>query len=120
MFRLWQKEVSLSPRSCASVTPDDHVADYQGLTRGFRYGHIFCSSITARLVNLRIGVSWEKIMIIPLHEKVKIAGVDVTFIDANHCPGSVMILFEPPDGEVIYTSTIYVMRFSFPLTVCVF
>ncbi|CAM6111862.1 unnamed protein product [Calypogeia fissa] len=78
-----------------------HTDHYQGLTRGFRYGHIFCSAITAKLVNLRIGVSWEKLMIIPLHEKVKIAGVDVTFIDANHCPGSVMILFEPPNGEAV-------------------
>jgi hypothetical protein len=43
----------------------------------------------------------EKLMIIPLNVKVKVAGVDVTFIDANHCPGSVMILFEPPSGEVI-------------------
>ncbi|BBM99861.1 DNA cross-link repair 1A protein [Marchantia polymorpha subsp. ruderalis] len=78
-----------------------HTDHYQGLTRGFRYGRIFCSEITARLVNARIGVSWERLMIVPLNEKFKICGVDVTFIDANHCPGSVMILFEPPNGEAV-------------------
>ncbi|KAG6542227.1 hypothetical protein Mapa_016355 [Marchantia paleacea] len=78
-----------------------HTDHYHGLTRGFRYGRIFCSAITARLVNARIGVSWERLMIVPLNEKFKICGVDVTFIDANHCPGSVMILFEPPNGEAV-------------------
>ncbi|KAL2652826.1 hypothetical protein R1flu_020954 [Riccia fluitans] len=78
-----------------------HTDHYHGLTRGFRYGRIFCSSITARLVNLKIGVSWDRLMIVPMNEKFKICGVDVTFIDANHCPGSVMIIFEPPNGEAI-------------------
>lgn len=75
-------------------------ADYQGLTRGFRHGKIFCSSITARLISLRIGVPLDRIQALPLNETVLIDGVRVTFIDANHCPGSVMILFEPPNGEV--------------------
>jgi hypothetical protein len=75
-------------------------ADYQGLTRGFRHGKIFCSSITARLVKLRIGVPSDRIQALPLNETVLIDGIRVTFIDANHCPGSVMILFEPPNGKV--------------------
>ncbi len=75
-------------------------ADYQGLTRGFRHGVIYCSPITARLVTLRIGVPADRLQIIPLNETVIIDGVQVTFIDANHCPGSVMILFEPPNGKV--------------------
>ncbi|KAL3684327.1 hypothetical protein R1sor_002349 [Riccia sorocarpa] len=78
-----------------------HTDHYQGLTRGFRYGRVFCSAITARLVNLRIGVSWDRLVIVPMNEKLKICGVDVTFIDANHCPGSVMILFEPPNCEAV-------------------
>lgn len=74
--------------------------DYQGLTRGFRHGLVYCSPITARLVNTRIGVPWERLKLLPLNERVEIDGVKVTLIDANHCPGSVMILFEPPNGKV--------------------
>ncbi|KAG0630723.1 hypothetical protein M758_1G199900 [Ceratodon purpureus] len=78
-----------------------HSDHYQGLTRGFRYGKILCSSITARLVNLRIGVPLDRIQVLPLNETVLVDGVRVTFIDANHCPGSVMILFEPPNGKAV-------------------
>ncbi|CAK9867445.1 unnamed protein product, partial [Sphagnum jensenii] len=78
-----------------------HTDHYQGLTRGFRHGVIYCSPTTARLVTLRIGVPAERLQIIPLNETVIIDGVQVTFIDANHCPGSVMILFEPPNGKPV-------------------
>eukprot|EP01018_Ginkgo_biloba_P027587 Gb_40486 [translate_table: standard] len=78
-----------------------HTDHYQGLTRGFRYGKIYCSLITARLVNMRIGVSWDLLQVIPLNERINIEGVYVTFMDANHCPGSVIILFEPPNCKPV-------------------
>ncbi|KAH7276673.1 hypothetical protein KP509_39G017300 [Ceratopteris richardii] len=78
-----------------------HTDHYQGLTRAFRYGHIYCSPITAQLVNTRIGVPWERLKPIPLNDPVDIDGVKVTFIEANHCPGSVMILFEPKNGKAV-------------------
>ncbi|KAK4757876.1 hypothetical protein SAY87_019177 [Trapa incisa] len=78
-----------------------HMDHYQGLTRSFYHGKIYCSEITAKLVNLKIGISWDKLQILPLNEKINIAGIDVTCFDANHCPGSIIILFEPPNGEAI-------------------
>ncbi|KAJ7546668.1 hypothetical protein O6H91_08G049800 [Diphasiastrum complanatum] len=78
-----------------------HTDHYQGLTKGFRYGKIYCSLITARLVNMRIGIPWDKLQPIPLNERVQIEGVQVIFLDANHCPGSVIILFELPNGKNI-------------------
>lgn len=75
-------------------------ADYQGLTRSFSHGMIYCSSITAKLVNLKIGIPWDKIQVLPLDQKINIAGTDVTCFDANHCPGAIIILFEPPNGKV--------------------
>eukprot|EP00249_Psilotum_nudum_P008816 c21523_g1_i1 orf=41-2824(+) len=78
-----------------------HSDHYRGLTRGFRHGHIYCSLITARLVNARIGVSWDCLKPLPLNKRVSIDETHVTFIDANHCPGSVMILFEPCNDQVV-------------------
>ncbi|KAK6131967.1 hypothetical protein DH2020_034292 [Rehmannia glutinosa] len=79
----------------------DYFSDYQGLTRSFGHGMIYCSSITAKLVNLKIGIPWDKIQVLPLNQKTNIAGIDVTCFDANHCPGAIIILFEPPNGKPV-------------------
>ncbi|KAL4350665.1 hypothetical protein HN51_032390 [Arachis hypogaea] len=78
-----------------------HLDHYQGLTKSFSHGKIYCSSITASLVNINIGIAYDKIHILPLNEKVSIDGVDVTCLDANHCPGSIIILFQPPNGKAV-------------------
>ncbi|GMY29092.1 DNA cross-link repair protein SNM1-like [Fagus crenata] len=78
-----------------------HMDHYQGLTRSFCHGKIYCSSITARLVNMKIGIPWDRLEVLPLNQKINITGIDVTCLDANHCPGSIMILFEPPNGKAI-------------------
>ncbi|CAI5946551.1 unnamed protein product [Closterium sp. NIES-64] len=75
--------------------------DYNGLTKSFRFGTVYCSAVTARLVKLRLGLPEEKICELPVGERVEIAGVGVTLMDANHCPGAVMILFEPPNGQAV-------------------
>ncbi|GLJ10351.1 hypothetical protein SUGI_0126660 [Cryptomeria japonica] len=91
----------LSGDCCHWFLTHFHTDHYQGLTRSFRYGKVYCSLITARLVNLRVGVPWDKLHVIPLNERINIDGVYVTFVDANHCPGSVIILFEPPNGKPV-------------------
>ncbi|KAF6174296.1 hypothetical protein GIB67_040789 [Kingdonia uniflora] len=78
-----------------------HMDHYQGLTRSFSHGKVYCSLITARLVNTKIGIPFDKLEILPLNQKISIAGVDVTCLDANHCPGAIIILFEPPNGKAI-------------------
>ncbi|ERN05595.1 uncharacterized protein LOC18433777 isoform X1 [Amborella trichopoda] len=78
-----------------------HLDHYQGLTRGFRHGKIYCSEVTARLINMKIGITLDKIQVLPLNCKINIAGVNVTCFDANHCPGSIMILFEPSNGRAV-------------------
>ncbi|CAK7352730.1 unnamed protein product [Dovyalis caffra] len=78
-----------------------HMDHYQGLTRSFCHGKIYCSLITAKLVNLKIGIPWNSLHVLPLNKKISIAGVDVTCLDANHCPGSIIILFEPPNGKAV-------------------
>ncbi|XP_039016858.1 DNA cross-link repair 1A protein-like [Hibiscus syriacus] len=78
-----------------------HMDHYQGLTKSFRHGKIYCSSITARLVNLKLGIPWAMLQVLPLNQKINISGIYITCLDANHCPGSIMILFEPPNGKAV-------------------
>lgn len=80
--------------------PGFSFTDYQGLTKSFCHGKIYCSLVTAKLVNMKIGIPWERLQVLHLGQKVNIAGIDVTCFDANHCPGSIMILFEPANGKV--------------------
>eukprot|EP00850_Spirogloea_muscicola_P016802 SM000139S00119 [mRNA] locus=s139:214876:218231:+ [translate_table: standard] len=77
------------------------VAGYQGLTRSFKAGMIVCSQITSRLVQFKIGIAKEKIMEVDLGKSFMLNDTRVTFLEANHCPGAVMILFEPPDGKAV-------------------
>ncbi|RZR89207.1 hypothetical protein BHM03_00016897 [Ensete ventricosum] len=77
------------------------LTDYQGLNKNFYHGKIYCSSITAHLVNMKIGVPWDRLQILPLNQNITLAGVGLTCFDANHCPGSIIILFEPPNGKFV-------------------
>ncbi|XP_043858405.1 5' exonuclease Apollo isoform X1 [Dromiciops gliroides] len=71
---------------------------------------LYCSPITARLVHRRLQVSkkWIRALevgeshVLPLDE-IGQETMTVTLIDANHCPGSVMFLFEGYFGTILYT-----------------
>ena len=76
--------------------PADH---YQGLSKHFNCGTIYCSITTARLAHRNIGIPTSCFKTLPLNEFVEINGVRVAFIDANHCPGAVMILFVLSNGK---------------------
>ncbi|KAM6541940.1 hypothetical protein CsatB_006387 [Cannabis sativa] len=78
-----------------------HMDHYQGLTKSFCHGKIYCSLITATLVNMKIGIPWDRLQVLPLNQKINIVGVDVTCVDANHCPGAIILLFEPPNGKAV-------------------
>ncbi|XP_039126891.1 LOW QUALITY PROTEIN: uncharacterized protein LOC120263030 [Dioscorea cayenensis subsp. rotundata] len=78
-----------------------HIDHYQGLTRSFCHGKIYCSSITAHLVNSKLGVPWDKLQVLPINQKFTVSGVTLTCFDANHCPGSIIILFEPSNGKAV-------------------
>lgn len=87
-----------------------HSDHYNGLTPTWNRGPVYCSPETAKLVKdlypqLKDIVSLEldvKHWIIT--NKNTNEGVNVTFIDANHCIGSVMILFQGEKcGNILYT-----------------
>ena len=79
-----------------------HSDHYVGLTASWRHGPIYCSKVTANLVRQQLKV--DSIWIVPLEfeKKTDVPGtgdVQVTLIEANHCPGSAMFLFEKRFGQ---------------------
>jgi len=77
-----------------------HYDHYMGLTSKFEQP-LYCSQVTANLVKLKLRVRESNIHPLPLDEPRVVRGVEVTLIEANHCPGAVMFLFRYTDGRCI-------------------
>ncbi|PIK58668.1 putative DNA cross-link repair 1A protein-like isoform X1 [Apostichopus japonicus] len=75
-----------------------HADHYGGLTKKFA-NPIYCSKITANLVKKRLNVPAEYVHALSMRQEHIIDGIKVIFLEANHCPGSVLILFTLPDGR---------------------
>ncbi|XP_070601759.1 5' exonuclease Apollo isoform X2 [Erythrolamprus reginae] len=71
---------------------------------------VYCSPVTGQILHLRLKVSKQWIHPLAVGDSHVVALDDigretmtVTLIDANHCPGSVMFLFEGHFGVILYT-----------------
>lgn len=75
-----------------------HTDHWQGLRKSFHHGTIHCTPETARLVHGRLGIEQSRIAEHPLYTRSVVGpqGVAVTAINANHCPGACMFIFEVP------------------------
>ena len=75
-----------------------HSDHYGGIGKSWDYGTIFCSLPTAELVVQQLGVDRKYLhplpMNIPTIVESKGKPITVTLLDANHCPGAVMLLFQ--------------------------
>eukprot|EP00066_Takifugu_rubripes_P030973 XP_011620239.1 PREDICTED: 5' exonuclease Apollo isoform X1 [Takifugu rubripes] len=87
-----------------------HSDHTQGLTSTWSHRPIYCSPTTATLLRLRLKVKEQWIHPLELDEPYMLPLDDigketmtVTLIDANHCPGSVMFLFQGYFGSILYT-----------------
>ncbi|KAM3617661.1 uncharacterized protein V6R79_009382 [Siganus canaliculatus] len=81
-----------------------------GLTSTWSNLPIYCSPTTAVLLRLKLQVKEQWIHPLELCEPYQLPLDDigkekmtVTLLDANHCPGSVMFLFEGYFGSILYT-----------------
>lgn len=77
-----------------------HADHYVGLTRHWS-APIYCSPITARLVYRRLRVRSELLRHIHVGERIRLPGGHVEAIDANHCPGALLLLFTLDDGRIV-------------------
>jgi DNA cross-link repair 1A protein len=67
-----------------------------GLAKSWRGGTIYCTPITARLITEEAGISRAHVVPAPLDKPFVVAGVTITPLCANHCPGACMFLFAVP------------------------
>ncbi|KAJ3050302.1 hypothetical protein HK097_008742 [Rhizophlyctis rosea] len=74
-----------------------HADHYTGINKNWPSGAIHCSQITARLLISQLEVPPELVVALPLNQRIDL-GNDcyVRFMDANHCPGAVVLLFDLP------------------------
>ncbi|KAL5002984.1 cytochrome P450-domain-containing protein [Aspergillus recurvatus] len=74
-----------------------HSDHYMGLSKSWRHGPIYCSRATANLVRQQLRVDPKWVVDLEFETKTEVpgtGGVQVTMIEANHCPGSAIFLFE--------------------------
>ncbi|KAM9463297.1 DNA cross-link repair 1A protein [Clarias gariepinus] len=77
-----------------------HSDHYGGLTKTSTLP-IYCNKITSNLVRSKLHVDEQYIHVLPMNEECVVDGVKVTLLDANHCPGSAMLLLFLPDGQTV-------------------
>ncbi|KAF3924931.1 hypothetical protein ABW21_db0208544 [Orbilia brochopaga] len=74
-----------------------HSDHYIGLTSTWNHGPIYCSRITANLCRRQLRVDPQYVKELEFEKPTEIpgtGGATVTMLDANHCPGSSLFLFE--------------------------
>lgn len=89
-----------------------HSDHYRSLTSSWAHGKILCTKITKRLIVHRLGVAAKYLHVMELNTPLTLKYTlsegtydtcTVTAIDANHCPGAVMLMFVGSFGSVVHT-----------------
>ncbi|KAK6519585.1 hypothetical protein TWF281_003407 [Arthrobotrys megalospora] len=74
-----------------------HSDHYIGLSSSWNHGPIYCSRVTANLCRRQLRVDPQYIKELEYEKRTEVpgtGGATVTMIDANHCPGSSLFLFQ--------------------------
>ncbi|KAK9466915.1 beta-lactamase-like protein [Lipomyces arxii] len=80
-----------------------HSDHYAGLSRSWTHGKIYCSAATGRLVIGMLNVSPEYVVLLDMDTRIELDGFTATLIDANHCPGSSIFVFETSRLRILHT-----------------
>ena len=79
-----------------------HSDHYGGLNKNWNSGVVYCSEATSRLIQLHLDVKPEKIRQLKMNQWISVGPmIEVLLLDANHCPGSAIILFQSLDNRNI-------------------
>ncbi|KAK6908877.1 hypothetical protein I203_102882 [Kwoniella mangroviensis CBS 8507] len=87
------------PKVTAYLLTHAHSDHYTNLSKSWTHGPIYCSETTANLIVHMLGVEPKWVHGLPddvPFEMPNTGGVTVTPMEANHCPGSSIFLFEGP------------------------
>ncbi|GAB68206.1 DNA repair metallo-beta-lactamase protein [Plasmodium cynomolgi strain B] len=80
-----------------------HADHYSNINKYF-HENVFSSTITKKLLTNIIGVNEKYIHNLKINKNYHLFNFEIIFIDANHCPGSVIIYFEFANGtKIIHT-----------------
>eukprot|EP00579_Thalassiosira_antarctica_P031049 CAMPEP_0202032200 /NCGR_PEP_ID=MMETSP0905-20130828/65400_1 /ASSEMBLY_ACC=CAM_ASM_000554 /TAXON_ID=420261 /ORGANISM="Thalassiosira antarctica, Strain CCMP982" /LENGTH=983 /DNA_ID=CAMNT_0048596055 /DNA_START=87 /DNA_END=3037 /DNA_ORIENTATION=+ len=83
-----------------------HADHYGGIGKTWSEGAIYCSLSTANLVHQQLGVDKRYLHPLPMNTPTVIASKDkpvtVTLLNANHCPGAIMFLFEVGNKKILH------------------
>lgn len=80
-----------------------HSDHFGGLSKRWTHGKIYCTPATARLVLRFLHVDPQYIVAHEFATEFEVNGVRVRYIEANHCPGSALILYTTPSKTVLHT-----------------
>ncbi|CAR25805.1 hypothetical protein ZYGR_0A03750 [Zygosaccharomyces rouxii] len=85
-----------------------HSDHYGGLKKSWTNGIIYASSITINLVRDKFKIDGSRLRPLPMNEKIWITDkVSVVLLDANHCPGAVVFLFEEYDNDAVVKTVLH-------------
>ncbi|EFC49099.1 predicted protein, partial [Naegleria gruberi] len=71
-----------------------HSDHYAGLVKTWSHGSIYCTIPTCNLVKKQFGIADKYLNACEFNKTYEYKGVKFTFLDANHCPGSSLVLFQ--------------------------
>lgn len=79
-----------------------HSDHYGGLCKSWDHGLIYCTEVTARLCQTYLDVNPKILRPMPMNEWCMVDGIEVLFLNANHCPGAAIILFKAADKTILH------------------